>query len=148
MSSFRKVEQMDKFIFLILLAIISCDNYPKDPRESLRTITNGNFIVGFTHDPPGEGVEITKAFARSVNATIKWEKGSQEVLFRKLKENKIHFLLSEISKETPWKEEVALTREIKTNNDKGMIFALPPGENALLMKFEKFLFVTLGKEEK
>lgn len=127
---------------LLILAVSSCENYPRDPNETLKKVTNGRLVVGITHEPSPEKMETVVSFARSLNAGVKWEKNTEENLFEKLKENEIHLLISDLSMDTPWKDHVALAA------DKKMIFALPPGENAFIMKFEHFLFETLGKEQK
>lgn len=125
-----------------LIALSGCDKYPRDPNESLKKISNSQMVVGITTHHHAEAERIASAFAKSLNADIRWVKGSEGNLFHKLKDNEIHLLLSDLSSDTPWKDEVALT------GDKKLIFALPPGENALLMRFETFLFETLKREQR
>lgn len=147
------------FFFLVIsLFLFSCNNFPKDPEETLRKVTNDTLIVGYSENSPWviktesepEGLEpaIVKAYAKTLNATVKWHNNTEQNLFKMLEERKIHLVIAGITQNTPWEKKAGLTRPYLENNKEKHVMAVINGENAFLLSLEKFLHEHKGKYKK
>lgn len=142
---------MKKILFVagICLFSQSCDNFPKDPDRTLDKVTGGTLIVGYSENPPwvvktqgdpsGIEAELVKDFAKSLNATIQWKNGSEQSLVESLEKKEIHLLIAGITKETPWVKKAGISRPYAEQAKKEYVMAVPLGENAFLVRLEKFL---------
>lgn len=134
-----------------LVFVTACDQLPRDPRHTLERIRKTHEIVaGVAEDRPfierrGEeaaGVEadIIRGFASSLGATVKWKWGAQEKHFHDLEQFQLDLVAGGVTAKSPWSKKVAMTRPYAETLDKEKhTIAAPPGENALLLEFEKFL---------
>jgi membrane-bound lytic murein transglycosylase MltF len=130
--------------------------YPKDPNNTLNKVTNGTMVVGFsqnrpwviktTGEPEGIEPELIKSFALSLRAKIIWESGSEELLFKKIENNKIHVIIGGVTVKTPWKTRmIGFTKPCATKGNEKHVMAVQEGENAFLMALEKFLYKNNSK---
>lgn len=113
--------RISPFIVICLLYVIcltSCEQYPKDPANTLEKVQNNVLRAGITESPPyviikndepsGIEVEIIKGFAQELNARIEWVKGSEETIMELLKERELHICAGGFSSKSLWKKHVYL----------------------------------------
>lgn len=133
-----------------LALFAGCDHYPRDPEETLDRVQSGVMRVGVSHDPPftvleskisGREVALVRGFARRLGARVAWRSGGHAVLMRELEHHRLDMVVGGHAKDSPWVERVATSRAYRIADGHGHIVervaALPPGENAWLMAFER-----------
>ncbi|MDX5346330.1 MAG: transporter substrate-binding domain-containing protein [Hymenobacteraceae bacterium] len=138
------------FVIFALIFLQSCDNFPKDPEDTLNKVTNGTLKIGYSENPPwvvktagaptGVEPDLLKAFAQSINAEIEWTNDTEQNLFEDLEKEKLHIVIGGITKSTPWKAKVGITRMYVEDADRKHVMAVIRGENAFIVELEKFLF--------
>jgi ABC-type amino acid transport substrate-binding protein len=134
---------------------IGCGTVPRDPEKTLEQVTGATLRVGVSHHPPwtetgqdpeptGTEIELVKSFARTLDAKIEWVVGGEEALIAALEHGELHLVVGGLTAETPWTEQVAITKPYAEMRDprgerQKLVMAAPPGENAYLLTLEKFL---------
>jgi polar amino acid transport system substrate-binding protein len=109
------------FIFMTsLAAFLQHIDFPKDAEKTLDKVSNGTIRVGFTNAAPwvypsasgAKGIEagIVTSFAATLHAKVEWIEGTEEQLYTALRRNEIDILIGGITDETPWKQEIGLTK--------------------------------------
>jgi polar amino acid transport system substrate-binding protein len=147
------------FVLPATFGSLAC-NTPRDPARTTERITGSVMRVGAVDNPPWVvvrnaedvvGVEPTLAqdVARQSNAKIEWVHGSESVLLDKLRHKEVDLVLGGLRDDSPWKDQVALTRSYFTSRESNEsrseaknvkhVLAVPPGENAWLMRVEQVL---------
>ncbi|MFW5866614.1 MAG: substrate-binding periplasmic protein [Armatimonadota bacterium] len=129
----------------LLLMLSGCEQFPRDPRNTLNRVTGGQLIVGVSENPPwvtaeGEsfsGVEpdVLRQFASSVGADITWHQGTETELVKALKSGRIDVMAAGLTKDSRWLGDVALTRPYHGER----VMAVPRGENAFISTLERYL---------
>jgi len=142
---------------LLILLLSGCEQWPADPRDSLASIhERGTLRVGVVEhvpwviltDPaaPGglEGQLVTE-FAEQLGVDVDWYRDGVEQQIEALKNFELDLLIGGFTAANPWQAEVAQTfvyfsepSQPGALADHVMLSA--PGENALLMELERFLF--------
>jgi polar amino acid transport system substrate-binding protein len=112
----------------------------------------------------GVEVELVRRFARDLNARVEWVNGGEEELVNALEEGSLDLVVGGMTSKSRWKNDVALTRpyvetkgvvgdprarpvldaddspvaesELETEKH---VMALPFGENAWMVRLERFL---------
>jgi hypothetical protein len=106
------------FLLLFFLFLLSCD-LPRDARGTLRRVTNGRMKVGFVSAPPW---------------VIDSPDGARE----------LDLVIAGLKDDVPWRTEVAFSRPyfIAKVGDRTLrhVVALPPGENAWLMRVDRHVY--------
>jgi polar amino acid transport system substrate-binding protein len=107
-------------ILIYLLSLAACDDYPRDPKGSLKEVENQVLKVGAAEFVPwitfddgkvtGTEAELVEQFARSLGAKVEWIKGSEGLLMNMLEANELHLVVGGITADSPWARHVALTR--------------------------------------
>ncbi|HET6527678.1 MAG TPA: transporter substrate-binding domain-containing protein [Balneolaceae bacterium] len=139
-----------QFILLSFITVfLACGRYPKDARGTLEEALDDTLKVGVAvregwvmvqnGEPRGREVLLAKAFADDLNATIDWLIADESELIPLLEKGKIHMLLGGFTQDSPWKSHVGFTTTYIKVDDKEHAIAVPPGENAFLMRLEQFL---------
>lgn len=139
---------------LVLTAAACNGDYPRDPDHTLDRVEGGRLRAGLSNDPPfivlrhgeapeGREVEMLQAFATSLGATIVWVEDGHADLMQALEERRLDVVVGGHSSDTPWDDRVALSAPYELRAPDGMrtrhVLALPPGENAWLLRFERFV---------
>lgn len=106
--------------------LTGCNNYPRDPNDSLQQAQTHGLKVGASESTPwieftdgeiaGTEAELVEKFAKSINAEVEWIKGSEGSLMKMLKANELHLVVGGITKETPWSNHVAITKPYTTQH--------------------------------
>lgn len=137
----------------VLLA--SCGGFPADPNGTLDRVEGGELRVGVSHSPPfavldgsrepaGSEVDLVRDFAASLDAEVRWTAAGEESLLDALGEGELDLVIGGISDNSPWTDKGALTRPYREVPGPGgtarkLVFVAPLGENAYLMRLERFL---------
>jgi ABC-type amino acid transport substrate-binding protein len=135
---------------LALALLVAGCNLPRDPEDSLNRIRRtGVLRAGFTvHEPwvrlegdtaAGPEADVVKAFAASLGARVEWRHGSESQLFEALEKFEVDVAIGGFEQTNPWAPKLGTTRPYVEVGSKKHIVALPPGENRLLVEFERAL---------
>ncbi|WP_402842792.1 hypothetical protein [Microbacterium sp. GXS0129] len=95
----------------------------------------------------GPLAELTKKYAESLHAEIRWTPGSEETLVMQLEERKLDLVIGGLTDQTPWLDHVGVTRGyagIEGADGRSIVMLVPPGENAFLSDVERFLDEEVG----
>jgi len=121
---------------------------PKDASGTVERVRGGVLRVGVIHNPPFvidtgtavRGVEgtLADAIAQDLGARIEFRRGPEHVLMRALHTRELDLVIGGLDAKVPWVKEAALTRPYYTD-EKAHVLAVPPGENAWLVKVERVL---------
>lgn len=143
---------------LALLSLLAgCERWPEDPRSSLSAAEQrGSLRVGVIANPPwvevsdpaapaGLEVDLAREFAAQLGMEVEWQHRGVEQQVDALKNAELDLLIGGFSAANPWKAEVGQTFVyFKEHNQPGSlgdhVLLTAPGENALLMAVERFLF--------
>ena len=124
---------MRKCLNLILLCsplffFASCGQFPKDPGNTLKTVTNGTLRAGIAEagkwaslendSAAGIEPELLRKYAQSINAEIEWTPASQDQLIKLLHEDEIDIAIGGFVKKSPFKKEAGWTRPHQTEKIK------------------------------
>lgn len=137
---------------LTALALAACGGYPRDPDGTLDRVRGGVMRVGVAHDPPfvvadgpgeprGPEVALLRDYARGLGARIAWNRSGHAVLMRELEARRLDAVVGGHADDSPWTQRVATSRPYRLQDAHGRpvdrVMALPPGENAWLLAFER-----------
>jgi ABC-type amino acid transport substrate-binding protein len=122
---------------------------PRDSDGALERIQNGTVRIGVAYNPPWvvvqdtsvSGIEPTLVteLARQLNAKVQTVHGSETRLLEGLHRGELDLVIGGFTQDSPWKRDVAFTRPYHEDKDgRKHVFAVAPGENALLMRVEQF----------
>jgi polar amino acid transport system substrate-binding protein len=128
---------------------------PTDPEGTLERVTGGTLRVGVSPNPPwtevaqdaeptGTEVGLVKEFAATLPAEVSWTVGGEEALVKGLEEGDLDLVIGGLTADTPWEKHVAVTMPYAEGTGPDgerikLVMAAPPGENAYLLRLEKFL---------
>jgi len=134
-----------------VLVAAGCD-VPKDPGGTLRRVAGASVRVGVSDNPPwiiygGDGVRGVEAglvaeMAGELGSRIEWVPGAESVVLEKLERREVDLVAAGICDDTPWKDDVALTRPYFVQSGRACrnhVLAAPPGENAWLLRLDAML---------
>lgn len=143
---------------LALLAFTSgCERWPADPQNSLTAaIDRGALRVGVLANPPwvelgdpdvpaGMEVDLVTEYAEQLGVDVQWHTDGVEQQIEALTSYQLDLVIGGFSAAHPWQAEVGQTftyfKEPGVRGARGKHVVLTaPGENALLMSLERFLF--------
>jgi hypothetical protein len=97
-------------------------------------------VTGAT--PSGPLVELVDRFAASEGAEVEWTVGGEEELVGRLEAGSLDLVTGDFSEQTPWVDQVSVTRGIRGVDglgDRPAVILLPLGENAMQAAVEEFL---------
>jgi polar amino acid transport system substrate-binding protein len=128
---------------------------PTDPEGTLERVAGGTLRVGVSPNAPwteitgddqpaGDEVGLVEDFAATLPAEISWTIGGEEALIKRLEIGELDLVIGGLTADTPWEEHVAITKPYgEATGPDGkrikLVMAAPPGENAYLLRLEKFL---------
>ncbi len=116
---FRRIRNI--IMLLPVVLITACDQYPRDPQDSLHQIEqSGELHVGVIASPPwvtgtapdtpsGIEVRLMERFARALDVDVVWHWGNADMLFEGLKHYELDILIGGITASNPWKQHVGFT---------------------------------------
>ena len=105
--------------------------------------------VGITESPPwtivtdGEpgGVEpaLLEELAHDLDAEIEWVEGSQSEILEDIEEGHLDVAIGGFTADDPWSKKVTFIQPYFTLGDDHHVMAVPHGENAWIVRLERFL---------
>ena len=148
-----------RILLLVAVAtslLASCGvSVPADPNGTLERVTDGTLRVGVSPNPPwtevtqggeptGSEVGLVKEFAATLPAEVSWTVGGEEALIKRLEAGELDLVIGGLTADTPWEKHAAITKPYAEGtgpDDKRikLVMAAPLGENAYLLRLEKFL---------
>lgn len=141
--------RLHRIAVLVLAALVASCGIPRDPEDSLTRIRRtGVLRAGFTEHAPwvtlngsvaGPEARVVEAFARSLGARVEWTRGAETQLFEALEHFDIDVAVGGFDASNPWMPKLGATRPYVEADDKQHVVALPPGENGLIVAFERVL---------
>lgn len=133
---------------VIAAGLASC-GLPRDADHTLDRVQGGILRVGIVDHAPWAhasdsgvvGVEpaLVADLARQLRARPEWRRGAESELLQALHERKLDIVVGGLTADSPWKSEVAFTRAYEGGDDAKHVLAVAPGENAWLMRVERYL---------
>ena len=106
-------------LLVVCLSGASCNNLPRDPKETLKHVQGGRLRVGLVENPPwvirtagepqGAEVELVRQLAQSLGATPEWHWGSEQRHMEALEHYELDLLIGGITDQTAWSKYVGLT---------------------------------------
>jgi len=150
----------------LALSAVGC-GLPVDPRGTLQRVRDGTVRVGLSESPPwvlkdedegpaGIEVELTREFARELNAEIQWFWGTTDQLLHAVDQRQLDLAICGLTDDTPWTSRIALTSPYFVEQPRpGVlrprrhVMAVVAGENGYIVRLETFLHRTVEprKEE-
>lgn len=141
-----------KIVLIILIVCLqtSCEDYPRDTHGALnKVIERGDLRVGLIEHPPwvydthsepqGSEVELVEDFAKGLGVNVKWFNTGEHLLIAQLQKGELDIVIGGLLDNTVWNKTVALTRPYRQGSSNNHTMAIRLGENAFLIKLEKFL---------
>lgn len=138
-----------------VVALAGCAlSIPTDPNGTLDEVTGGTLRAGVSPNPPwtsveagvpdGVDVELVVQFAEEIDAVVEWTYGGEEHLIGQLERGELDLVLGGITDDSPWEKQAAITTPfVEVTGPDGRpekhVFAAPLGENAFLLRLERFL---------
>ncbi len=148
---------------LALTMLLTGCQWPADPERSLTAARErGALRVGVVANPPwvevpdpaapvGLESELVREFAERQDLDIQWHHRGVEQLVESLRRHELDLLIGGFSATHPWRAEVGQTFiYFNERNQQGTlgehVILTAPGENALLLTLERFLFTRQDPE--
>lgn len=115
----RRIKKI--IILLPLVLATACDQYPRDPQDSLKQIEESGVLhVGVIASPPwvigeapdtpsGVEVRLMERFARELGVEVIWHWGNEGKLFEGLKRYELDLVIGGITASNPWKRQAGFT---------------------------------------
>lgn len=142
---------------VLVLLLSGCDTWPADPRNSLAAAEErGALRVGVVANPPwvemdtpqapaGLESELVNEFASQLGLDVEWHSDGVEQQIEALKNFELDLMIGGFSAANPWKAEVGQTfiyfsEHTQSGSLGDHVMLTAPGENALLMALERYLF--------
>ena len=135
--------------------VAGCTSLPADPEGTLDRVTGGTIRVGVSPNPPwtevgpgaepsGTEVTLVRDFAATLPAQVAWTVGGEEALIMALERGDLDLVVGGLTADTPWTEHAAISKPYAEATDPAgdrieLVLAAPPGENAFLLRLERFL---------
>jgi polar amino acid transport system substrate-binding protein len=143
-------------VALVAGVLASCGlSVPTDPNGTLDRVTGATLRVGVSPNPPwtdvtqgseptGTEVVLVREFAATLPAEVSWTVGGEEALITALEHGELDLVIGGLTADTPWEKHVAITKPYAEGTGPDgkrikLVMAAPPGENAYLLRLEKFL---------
>jgi ABC-type amino acid transport substrate-binding protein len=140
---------MPKPLLVVLLCLLASCGLPRDPEGTLERIEGSSMRIGITDSPPwtvvteGEptGVEValTEQLARDLDAEIEWVKGSESEILEEIELGHLDLAIGGFTADNPWSKKVTFIQPYYVLGDDEHVMAAPHGENAWIVRLERFL---------
>jgi ABC-type amino acid transport substrate-binding protein len=140
---------MRLFTLLALAVALGACDLPRDPEGTLERVEGSSVRVGITESPPwtviteGEprGVEpaLLEELARDLDAEIEWVDGSESEILEEIEEGHVDVAIGGFTADNPWSKKVTFIQPYFTLGKDEHVMAVPHGENAWIVRLERFL---------
>lgn len=138
----------------LMLAVSGCAQLPVDPEGTLEGVRAHTLRVGLSPNPDfvsiqgsdysGSEVSLVRDFAEHLQTEPEFMVAGEETLVKQLEAGQLDLVVGGISSNTPWTDQVGLTRPYRETvdalgEDVKLVILVRPGENAFLSELEYFL---------
>jgi len=140
---------LPRLVTTALVAFATACPIPRDADGTIERVQNGVLRVGSAYNPPWVvapdsigGIEprIVDGLARQLNASVRFVSGSETRLLESLHRRELSLVIGQFTDDSPWRGEGQFSKPYQEDGDgKKHVVALPPGENAWLVRVEKYL---------
>lgn len=89
--------------------------------------------------PSGIEVELVEAFARDLDAEIEWVQGAESELLERIEGDGLDLVIAGLTADNPWASRVSFIQPYFVLGDEQHVMAVPHGENAWIVRLERFL---------
>lgn len=144
-------------VWALMFLVSGCERFPADPQNSLAAaLERGTLRVGVLANPPwvtlgdptapaGIEADLVADYAEQLGVEVVWHTDGVEQQIDALASYQLDLLIGGFSAAHPWSAEVGQTftyfKERGVGGARGKhVILTAPGENALLMSLEHFLF--------
>ena len=137
----------------LAFALTACD-LPRDPEGTLERIEGSSMRVGVTDSPPwtivtegepaGVEAELLRQLARDLDAEIEWVEGSESEILEDVEQGHLDVAIGGFTADNPWAKNVMFIQPYFTLGEDEHVMAVPHGENAWIVRLERFLRSRLG----
>jgi polar amino acid transport system substrate-binding protein len=137
-------------LVLSLLSLAGC-GLPRDSAGTLDRLQGGEIRAGITANPPwtriadpdagpsGVEVRLLNEFARLQGAQVRWHEDSEQDLFKALEEGELDIAIGGLTDKSGYADRAGLSQPYATIGKDNHVWAIRPGENALLLEVDRFL---------
>lgn len=104
----------------LALLVGACDDYPRDPEDTLERVTGGTLRAGAIsaepwvmwqpEGPAGVEVEFVEDLARTLDATVAWYRGTEHDVIEALEHRQLDIVVGGLTKSSPRGSVVGFTR--------------------------------------
>ena len=130
----------------ILAAAAAGCGIPRDPEDSLDRIRQSGVLragitthLPWTTDSGGPEADAVAAFAQALGARVEWRRGSESELFEALEKFELDVAVGGFTADNPAAPKLGMTRPYVKADGRKHVVALAPGENRLILEFERLL---------
>ena len=144
---------MAKRLLAVLLLLTACD-LPRDPEHTLETVEVSGMRVGVAprapwtaagEEPSGVEADLVRAFARDLGTEVHWETGSEADILESIELGNLDLAIGGFTADNPWASRVSFIQPYYVLGDEQHVMAVPHGENAWIVRLERFLRSRLGE---
>ncbi len=135
-------------VVLLAFALTAC-GLPRDPEGTLERVEGSSMRVGVTDSPPwvvitegeptGVEAELLQHLARDLDAQIEWVEGSESEILEQVEQGHLDLAIGGFTADNPWAKEVTFIQPYFTLGEDVHVVAVPHGENAWIVRVERFL---------
>jgi polar amino acid transport system substrate-binding protein len=139
---------MRLLLALVLAFLLTACDIPRDPEGTLERVTGSNMKVGIAEHPPwtflgdepsGIEVELVEEFARELGAEILWVEGAESEILEQVELGRIDLAIAGLTADNPWASKASFIQPYFTAGPNEHVMAVPHGENAWIVRLERFL---------
>lgn len=104
----------------LTLLMGACDDYPKDPKNTLQRVSGGTvragaiaaepWVIWQPEGPAGVEVELVERLARTLDARVTWYRGTEHEVIDALKHRQLDIVVGGLTKSSPRSSVVGFTR--------------------------------------
>src|SRR5687768_16386141 len=139
---------MAKRLVALLMLLASC-GLPRDPEATLDRVQGGFMRVGIADSAPwtvahgatraGVEVELVTAFAETLDADIEWVNGPEAEILESIELGNLDLAIGGFTADNPWSSRVSFIQPYFVLGEDQHVMAVPHGENAWIVRLERFL---------
>ncbi len=136
-------------LVMVLAFLLASCGLPRDPEGTLERVDGSSMRVGITDSPPWTvltndepaGVEpaLIEEFARDLAAEIEWVEGSESEILEQMELGHLDLAIGGFTVDNPWAKRVSFIQPYFTLGEDKHVMAVPHGENAWIVRLERFL---------
>ncbi|PCC71851.1 extracellular solute-binding protein, family 3 [Nannocystis exedens] len=135
---------------LAVVAWLACAcDLPRDPQRTAERVALYGVRVGVVLEPPwacqrdgrlaGAEVDLVREFARARGLEVTFTLGGETRLLAALRRFEFDLVIGGLVADSPYADDIGLTRAYHHAVDGEHVLAVPPGENAWTMQLEAYL---------